>query len=161
MWLTDIEAIDLPSVVSAHLPDDNEHLEKVALASQCSYTGSGWPIHIGPSEWDSQDQHLRLQHDGVDKNRGVRAYMEDVLGSLLCHNDVQCSDGRGMLLRYCAGYVPKFSDSFAKTWLNIRILRSNCFKSIKHHAIPAMASILFLSWDRIFSSHCTEEEFRF
>ena len=32
--------------------------------------------------------------------------------------DVQASDGRGMLLRYCSSYVPKFSDSFATDWLN-------------------------------------------
>ena len=49
---------------------------------------------------------------------GIRAFMEDVIGALKCHMDVQASDGRGMLLRYVAGYVPKFSDSFAQTWLN-------------------------------------------
>ena len=32
--------------------------------------------------------------------------------------DVQASDGRGMLLRYVSGYVPKFSDAFSTEWLN-------------------------------------------
>eukprot|EP00971_Amphidinium_carterae_P050999 1003998-Amphidinium_carterae.1 len=40
------------------------------------------------------------------------------MGALRCHMDVQTSDGRGMLLRYCASYVPKFSDAFAQAWLN-------------------------------------------
>ena len=43
--------------------------------------------------------------------------MEDLLGGLFSHMDVQTADGRGMLLRYVAGYVPKFSDSVAKEWL--------------------------------------------
>ena len=32
--------------------------------------------------------------------------------------DVQASDGRSMLLRYVATYLPKFSDAFAQEWLN-------------------------------------------
>ena len=35
-----------------------------------------------------------------------------------CHEDVLQGDGRGALLRYTATYTPKFSDSFAKEWLN-------------------------------------------
>ena len=34
------------------------------------------------------------------------------------HMDVQASDGRSMLLRYVATYLPKFSDAFATEWLN-------------------------------------------
>ena len=41
--------------------------------------------------------------------------MADVIGGTFCHQDVQMSDGRGMLLRYVAGYVPKFTDAFANT----------------------------------------------
>ena len=40
IWLENIEAIDLPSVVSATLPDDNEPLRDIILGSQQSYTGS-------------------------------------------------------------------------------------------------------------------------
>ena len=41
-----------------------------------------------------------------------------MLTSLKCHVDVQMSDGRGMLLKYVSGYVPKFSDSFTTEWLS-------------------------------------------
>ena len=44
--------------------------------------------------------------------------MPDIIGGIKSHMDVQTSDGRGMLLRYVASYVPKFSDSFATEWLN-------------------------------------------
>ena len=59
-----------------------------------------------------------LQHTVEDKEAGLRAFMPEVMAALKCHMDVQSSDGRGMLLRYCATYVPKFSDAFAQEWLN-------------------------------------------
>ena len=118
VWLTDEPLIALPDVVAAHLPEDNEPLKQVLLALQCSYTGSGWPQRDEPSEWNAGDKLLKLHHDRLDKKKGIRGFMEDCSGSLFCHNDVQASDGRGMLLRYTSGYVPKFSDSFATTWLN-------------------------------------------
>ena len=37
---------------------------------------------------------------------------------LRCHQDVQMADGRGLLLRYVAGYVPKFSSAWNAAWLN-------------------------------------------
>ena len=61
---------------------------------------------------------MRLHHDAEDERKGIRAYMPDVIGGIKSHMDVQASDGRGMLLRYVASYVPKFSDSFATAWLN-------------------------------------------
>ena len=61
---------------------------------------------------------MRLHHDSEDARKGIRAYMPDVIGAIKSHMDVQASDGRGMLLRYVASYVPKFSDSFATAWLN-------------------------------------------
>ncbi|CAE7435818.1 unnamed protein product, partial [Symbiodinium pilosum] len=61
---------------------------------------------------------LHLHHPESAWKEGMRAYMPDVLASLKCHMDVQASDGRGMLLRYVAGYVPKFSDSFQSNWLD-------------------------------------------
>ena len=69
---------------------------------------------------------LKLLHSASDycqfnkkgDPEGVRTYIVDLLTSLQCHLDVQMSDGRGMLLRYVSGYVPKFSDSFTTDWLN-------------------------------------------
>ena len=35
-----------------------------------------------------------------------------------CHEDMQQSNGNGATLRYVATYNMKFSDSFARDWLN-------------------------------------------
>ncbi|OLP74048.1 hypothetical protein AK812_SmicGene46525 [Symbiodinium microadriaticum] len=57
------------------------------------------------SSQDAHDQHCR-------------AYLTDVLSALHCHTDVVASDGRAMILKYCASYLPKFSSSFAQELLN-------------------------------------------
>ena len=59
-----------------------------------------------------------LKHAKQDHDKGIRAFMPDVIGGMRSHKDVPASDGRGMLLRFVAGYVPKFSDTFAQQWLN-------------------------------------------
>jgi hypothetical protein len=116
LWLENVAAIDLPSVVSAQIPVDNEPLKEVVLSSQQSYTGSGWPVRLEDSVWDEEEQVLRLRHTRRDAGRGIRAYMPDVIGGFKSHMDVLASDGRGMLLRYVASYTAKFSDSFAQEW---------------------------------------------
>ena len=74
---------------------------------QCAYTGSGWPVRTDLNVWDEDGQMLLLRRTRHDFDEGVRAVMLDVLSSLRWHMDVSMSDGRGMLLRYCGGYVPK------------------------------------------------------
>jgi hypothetical protein len=126
LWLQNIEAAKLEEVISATVPTDNPPMQELIEGSQRSWTGSGWPKHEGPSGYDAAAGVMRLQHlpsDWCAVNKrgvpeGVRACLPDVLSSLQCHTDVQMSDGRGMLLRYVSGYVPKFSDSFASDWLN-------------------------------------------
>ena len=87
--------------------------------SQRSWTGSGWPKEPKTSCYDADTGVLHLQHKEEDWCKysragvpeGIRAYMPDLLNSLHCHMDVQASDGRGVLLKYVSGSVPKFSDS--------------------------------------------------
>ena len=59
-----------------------------------------------------------MHHSAEDVRKGIRAFMPDVIAGVKSHMDVQLSDGRGMLLRYVASYVPKFSDAFSTHWLN-------------------------------------------
>lgn len=51
---------------------------------------------------------------------GHRAYFPEVLEVLKCHQDVLHGSAtwQGLLLKYVATYAPKFSDSFAREWLN-------------------------------------------
>ncbi|CAJ1387438.1 unnamed protein product, partial [Effrenium voratum] len=103
VWLRHVEAVKLEEAVSASTPEDNPGLASLVEGSQRS--------------------RQRLAKDFCKRNKkgvyeGIRAYLPEVLASLWCHTDVQLSDGRGMLLKYCSGYVPKFSDSFTTDWLN-------------------------------------------
>jgi hypothetical protein len=105
-------------------PDTNAHRNlnrfnlKSAIAICNTTIATRTQVRDDASQWDEDAHVLRLQHTIEDKAKGVRAYLEAILASLFCHVDVQSSDGRGMLLRYVSSYVPKFSDSFATTWLN-------------------------------------------
>ena len=118
VWLRHPESLPWSEIVCGHLPSDNAPLEQIARSSQISWTGSGWPRREASTVWDRTAGRLHLHHPESAWKEGVRAYMPDVLASLKCHMDVQASDGRGMLLRYVAGYVPKFSDSFQSNWLD-------------------------------------------
>ena len=125
VWLQHVPAIELEKHIAATVPGDNAPLANLVEGSQRSWTGSGWPVQAEESHWDTDARVLRLQHKPEDFCRynaagqaeGIRAYVTDLLAGLHCHTDVQASDGRGMLLKYVSGYVPKFSDSFASDWL--------------------------------------------
>ena len=118
IWLKEVQTSTLRSAVSATMQNLDTPMRSIVRGSQCSYTGSGWPVRTEDNDWDVARKILLLRHESSDHEQGVRAYMPDVLSALRCHMDVSLSDGRGMLLRYCAGYVPKFSSSFATDWLN-------------------------------------------
>ena len=118
IWLQNEKTAKLEDVISATLPDPDTPLRAIVEGSQMSWTGSGWRVHDGPSGFNEETGLLELHHEQGDRDAGLRAYMPDVSAALRCHMDVQTSDGRGMLLRYCASYVPKFSDAFASEWLN-------------------------------------------
>ena len=119
VWVENAAAARLETVVSASLPaaDAQPQLRAVVLGSQSSWSGSGWPLRDEASVYDPNAGLLFLHHSMEDYDNGIRGYMPDILGPLKSHMDAQASDGRGMLLRYCAGYVPKFSDSFGQEWL--------------------------------------------
>jgi hypothetical protein len=50
--------------------------------------------------------------------QGHRAFFKEILEIIKCHQDVLHGNSRGLLLKYVAIYAPKFSDSFAREWLN-------------------------------------------
>ena len=119
VWVGNAAAAQLETVVSASLPEAGAQpqLRAVVLGSQASWSGSGWPLRDEASFYDPKAGLLFLRHSMEDYDNGIRGYMPDILGPLKSHMDAQASDGRGMLLRYCAGYVSKFSDSFGQEWL--------------------------------------------
>ena len=72
----------------------------------------------GPSRWDPEAQIVRLQHSEEEKEAGFRAFFPETLEATKCHQDVLHGNGHGLLLKYVSTYTPKFSDSFAREWLN-------------------------------------------
>ena len=144
-------------VVAATVPADNLVQESLVEGSQRSWTGSGWPKEPKTSYYDGDTGVLHLQHkeeDWCKHNRagvpeGIRAYMPDLLNSLHCHIDVQASDGRGMLLKYVSGYVPKFSDSFTTDWLSDQCSDYAIAKRVLtdyHPLEPEMTLQLAMQW---------------
>ncbi|CAJ1413783.1 unnamed protein product, partial [Effrenium voratum] len=49
---------------------------------------------------------------------GLRAYFPDVMDCFRCHQDLQASDGKQLLLMYVAKYVAKWSDSSFQEWMS-------------------------------------------
>ena len=89
--------------------------------SQLDWASSGWPLREEPTAVEQAvggAELLRLRHPQNAFEEHCRAYVVDVLEALHCHVDVQASDGKALLLKYCASYLPKFSDSFAAELLN-------------------------------------------
>ena len=72
----------------------------------------------GASYWDAAEEKVCLQHTAADHDAHVRAYFKESMPITKCHEDVQAGKSRGNVLRYVATYTPKFSDAFAKEWLN-------------------------------------------
>ena len=51
-------------------------------------------------------------HPAEAFKRNLRAYIVSILPALDCRMEVQTTDGKGMVLRYCSSYVSKWHDAF-------------------------------------------------
>ena len=98
----------------ATVPAADDPLRGLVLDGQCSRTGSGWPVFEGPSGYDDVAKKVQLHHSREDKTLGVRGYSPEVLDVLKCHQDAQLGQGTGLMLKYAATYLPKFSDGPGK-----------------------------------------------
>ena len=111
---------NLHEVLSATVPVEDAVMTAFVLGSQPSHDDSGWPVHEGASRPHPEcPERVELHHTQTDKDNGLRGYIPVMTAATKgSHQDAQCADGRGMLLKYLATYLPKFSDSFAQEWLN-------------------------------------------
>ena len=128
--------------VSATESDLSTLMTCLVKKSQESYSGSGWQVQTEPNRWVESDDVLQLRHTQHDFDNGVRAYFPILMESPRCHMDLAMSDGRGMLLRYVAGYVPKYSFSFATDWLNDDASTSSVTRRILHDYHPLEPEML-------------------
>ena len=115
LWLSNMQAMDLSSKIRAEVPGDEEpELRDLVVGSQLDYTSSGWPFREEPTEVAEEEQRLRLHHPREAFERNCRAYLPDILAALRCHVDVQASDGRAMILKYCARVSSAIPDNHSR-----------------------------------------------
>ena len=107
LWLDDLLSIDVADKIKAEMPNEAEEPEMhdLVTGSQLDWAKSGWPQREGPTVVEERrdgSQLLRLHHPSTAFQAHCRAYLPDVLQALHCHTDVVASDGRAMVLKYCA-----------------------------------------------------------
>ena len=84
------------------------------------------------------------------QDQGHRAYFKETLDVTKCHQDVLHGNGRGLLLKYVATYTPKFSDSFAKEWLNDEASAFSVARRVLFDYQPAEPEM----WLYLFAQQC-------
>ena len=120
-FLQNMEQIGLEEKIVAVVPDKDEKplLHGLVMDSQLDRRRSGVPPREEPSVWDPMGEVVLLQHKEEDYALHVRPYFPEAMEVTKCHEDVQQADPHnGALLRYVATYQAKFSNAFAKEWLN-------------------------------------------
>eukprot|EP00971_Amphidinium_carterae_P144005 2853588-Amphidinium_carterae.4 len=91
----------LENKLSASIPEEGHPLRGHVLDGQAGRTGS-------------ETDKVHLRHSKDDKRLGIRAYSPELLDVIKSHQDVQVERGSGLLLKYAATYLPKFSDGPGK-----------------------------------------------
>ena len=107
LWLKSMKNLD-PNRFSASLPAN------VLLASHVEKYQSGGKenksIRPRPEVTSFEKNKIKFNYTEDDDRAFRRAYIDTVLSSLECHMDVQCADGKDLLLQYSTSYVAKMKD---------------------------------------------------
>ena len=82
--------------------------------------------------------------------QGHRAYFRETLDVTKCHQDVLHGNDKGLLLKYVATYAPKFSDSFAREWLNDEASAFSVARRVLFDYQPAEPEM----WLYLFAQQC-------
>ena len=155
-WLERPECVDWQRRALAQLPDANisPSLAAFAQGSQQDRAGeSRWPVWTEPSGWNAAADHLQLQHSAEAADAGFRAFFPDLMDCFRCHQDLQASDGRQLLLTYVAKYVAKWSDSSFQEWMSDSAAANSVARKVlfEYHPLePEMVLQLcgnFRQWD--------------
>ena len=86
LFAEQLEPLQLHKKLHASGPPEGHPLRGYVL-DQLSYSGSGWPVHEGPSCWDPTSETVKLHHTETDAEEGVRAYGIEEMDVLKCHVD--------------------------------------------------------------------------
>ena len=112
VWLKELSNLK-PNLIRADIPRNDLNLAYEVNKLQPSNKGSiSRNEHKTEVVLDSQRKVLKLFHPKEAFEKNLRAYMSTLMPALKCRTDVQCTDGKGMLLKYAASYVTKWHDTF-------------------------------------------------
>lgn len=109
VWLQNMKYID-PHRLKATCPVNNAPLAYWAERLQCSSKSNDYLNKGDANETVCSENEITFLYTSDDENNNRRAYVDTVITSLKCHMDMQCSDGRGMLMKYVTSYVTKMGD---------------------------------------------------
>ena len=138
----------LERCVAASVDAAEGWLQNVIQASQADRDkSSGWPIHAGPSRFDSDTGQYEIHHSSQDHACGIRGFFRPLLEVTKCHQDVQV-DGHGQsnLAAYTAKYAPKFSHAMREELLNDDAAANSVAAGVLsryHPGVPEMVHQLF------------------
>ena len=103
VWLRSCKNLDSKRF-SATAPTDHSWIAHLVRKLQ----GSSKPhpsLLVRHLPTDFQRDVIKFQYSHDDYNRNTRAYVDSILGVTNSHMDVQCTDGRDMLLQYATSYT--------------------------------------------------------
>ncbi|KAJ7359040.1 hypothetical protein OS493_019947 [Desmophyllum pertusum] len=110
VWLKDMTRIRaelIQATIPWSIPNDAYHVADLQSSDSTVLPVQNLPSHFQETNTGTR---LNLQYTEEDRTRKIRAYITTLLGALSCRTDVQCTDGRGMVLRYVSSYVSKCHD---------------------------------------------------
>jgi hypothetical protein len=154
LWLATVMKVGLEDIISATMPEDPD-LAAYVKGSQLDDAGdSKWPIHEGESHYDAEECELRIRHTEKDSEDGLRGYLPDIMDAMRCHQDMQVSDGRALLLQYVTKYVAKFSDSSYDEWMSDNVKANSLARKVLFEYWPLEPEMVlqlvgsrFRQWD--------------
>jgi hypothetical protein len=154
LWLATVEKLGLEKTISASMPEDPD-LAAYVKGSQLDDDGeSKWPIHEGESHYDADACELHIKHTQQDSDAGLRGYLPDIMDAMRCHQDMQVSDGRSLLLQYVTKYVAKFSDSSYDEWMSDNVKANSLARKVLFEYWPLEPEMVlqlvgsrFRQWD--------------
>ena len=112
VWLKHLKEVK-SNLIRADIPWNDLNLAYEVNKLQPSNKGSIAENDNGTEVVLDRDREtLRLFHPKEAFEKNLRAYISTVTPALKCRTDVQCTDGKGMLLKYAASYVTKWHDAF-------------------------------------------------
>ena len=94
--------------IRGHLPTNDKKVFSMARARQVA-KDSKHTLPVYEDETNVQSGNINLHYPSASLDMGLRGYISSILLTLKCCMDVQCGNGKTMLLKYVTDYVSKLN----------------------------------------------------